>query len=192
MTQHLGRPRDEKIDARILQTTLKLLHLHGYAGLRIDEVAAESQVAKTTIYRRWPTLARLAVAAIQQEFRHRIIPPTGDVTQDIDNLIATYADIFSEDKATLLTIGLDIHRQSDSELQAIYRRSIIDPIRCQIIDVARHQRVPEQHAADLTDAILGGLMYRTTILNQSMTKQDVTEFIINILKTCIPIHHNSK
>ena len=42
----------------------ELLASHGYAGLRIDEVAASSGVAKTTIYRRWPGLAHLVVAAM--------------------------------------------------------------------------------------------------------------------------------
>jgi len=39
-----------------------LLLSGGYAGLNVDEVAERAAVAKTTLYRRWPTKDHLAVA----------------------------------------------------------------------------------------------------------------------------------
>ncbi len=58
-----GRPRDRALDDRILDQLLTLLGSHGYAGLTLDELAARSGVAKTTILRRWPSKAAVAAAA---------------------------------------------------------------------------------------------------------------------------------
>ena len=59
-----GRPRDPMIDDKVTTATLTLLAANGYSGLRVDDVARTSGVAKTTIYRRWPSLASLAVEAV--------------------------------------------------------------------------------------------------------------------------------
>ena len=47
-----------------MQTTLEVLGRRGYAGLRVEDVAAAAGVNKTTIYRRWPTRPDLVVAAL--------------------------------------------------------------------------------------------------------------------------------
>ena len=47
-----GRPRDRALDDRILEKVIALLGSRGYAGLTLDELAARSGVAKTTILRR--------------------------------------------------------------------------------------------------------------------------------------------
>jgi AcrR family transcriptional regulator len=59
-----GRPRREGADAEILGVALSLLREKGYRELTVDTVAERSGVAKTTIYRRWPTKAALVTAAI--------------------------------------------------------------------------------------------------------------------------------
>ena len=48
----------------VLRTTLEVLGQQGYAGLRVEDVAAGAGVNKTTIYRRWPTRADLVIAAL--------------------------------------------------------------------------------------------------------------------------------
>src|ERR671927_792853 len=61
-----GRPRDPALDDRILEQTLVLLGSHGYAGLTLDELAARSGVAKTTVLRRWPSKAAVAAAGVER------------------------------------------------------------------------------------------------------------------------------
>ena len=56
--------RSARVVSTVLRTTLEVLGEHGYAGLRIEDVAAQAGVNKTTIYRRWPTRADLVIAAL--------------------------------------------------------------------------------------------------------------------------------
>src|SRR3954451_25272422 len=57
-----GRPRDPALDERILEQLLALLGTHGYTRLTLDELAARSGVAKTTILRRLPSKGAVAAA----------------------------------------------------------------------------------------------------------------------------------
>lgn len=153
-----GRPRDAAIDPVVLDTTIRLLGERGYAGLRINDIAEASGAAKTTIYRRWPTLAHLVVAAMERALGERGTPSTPDPVGDLERLVEAGSGIFAP---ALLGIALDIHRQPDPELRAAYRRRIIDPIRdrAQALIAAGIEQgaiaataSPEQ----LTDAIIGG------------------------------------
>jgi AcrR family transcriptional regulator len=79
-----GRPRDSDADRRILQAARQALLTAGYAGLAIDEVAKRAGVAKTTLYRRWPTKDHLAIA-VYADMLDRDVPvtDTGDVRADL-------------------------------------------------------------------------------------------------------------
>jgi AcrR family transcriptional regulator len=60
-----GRPRRAGADAEILGVALALLREKGYREFTVDAVAERTGVAKTTIYRRWPTKAAVVKAAIE-------------------------------------------------------------------------------------------------------------------------------
>ena len=60
-----GRPRDEAAHAAILSAAVDELINRGFAALSIEGVAARAGVAKTTIYRRWPSARDLALDAMR-------------------------------------------------------------------------------------------------------------------------------
>ena len=59
-----GRPRREGADEEILAAVRSTLDERGYRDLSVDVVAGRACVAKTTIYRRWPSKGVLVAAAI--------------------------------------------------------------------------------------------------------------------------------
>jgi AcrR family transcriptional regulator len=78
-----GRPRDEAVDAAVLAAAVEELIERGFAALSIERVAARAGVAKTTVYRRWPSAPELAVEAMrtfEQDVRH---PPEGGVRDQL-------------------------------------------------------------------------------------------------------------
>jgi AcrR family transcriptional regulator len=78
-----GRPRDAGVDERVLSVAWDLLLSGGYAGLNVDEVAERAAVAKTTLYRRWPTKDHLAVAVVTRMIPFVLVPDTGDLCRDL-------------------------------------------------------------------------------------------------------------
>jgi|SRR5687768_4099635 len=82
-----GRPRREGADDEILAVTLAILREDGYGALNVDTVAELAGVAKTTLYRRWPSKSALVAAAIA--------PLTGDDGQanDVEGILCEAAEL---------------------------------------------------------------------------------------------------
>ncbi|MEU6273713.1 TetR/AcrR family transcriptional regulator [Streptomyces populi] len=78
-----GRPRSEGADVRILDAALELLLERGYVQFSVDEVAAKAEVAKTTLYRRWPTKDHLIVALVARLQDAVPVEYSGDVRADL-------------------------------------------------------------------------------------------------------------
>ena len=83
VTARRGRPRDAAVDQRVLDVAWDLLLTGGYAGLNVDEVAERAAVAKTTLYRRWPTKDHLAIAVVTRMIPFVPVPDTGDLCRDL-------------------------------------------------------------------------------------------------------------
>src|SRR6267154_1333474 len=59
-----GRPRNEDADREIIAATLRLLAEQGYERTSIEAVAAEADVTRATIYRRYQSKPELVCAAL--------------------------------------------------------------------------------------------------------------------------------
>ena len=78
-----GRPRRADADATILNAARELLDETGYAAFNVDVISERTGIAKTTIYRRWPTKSALVAAAIDT------FPSNGDdILKDTEQLLA--------------------------------------------------------------------------------------------------------
>ena len=60
-----GRPRDPHIEARILEATLSVYGLYGWAGFNFEGVAREAKVGKDALYRRWSSAEVLLAEAVR-------------------------------------------------------------------------------------------------------------------------------
>jgi AcrR family transcriptional regulator len=92
LTARRGRPRDGAVDQRVLSAAWGLLHAGGYAALNVDDVAERAGVAKTTLYRRWPTKDHLAIAAAAQILGEVPIPDSGDLRRDLAEFAGALAE----------------------------------------------------------------------------------------------------
>lgn len=94
-----GRPRREGADEEILAVVRKLLGELGYRALSVDEVAERAGVAKTTVYRRWPSKGALAAAAIAPA---PVAASAEELLRETRALLAPFAD--AEDDAEILGV----------------------------------------------------------------------------------------
>lgn len=90
-TARRGRPRDGAVDRRVLSAAWGLLQAGGYAALNVDDVAERAGVAKTTLYRRWPTKDHLAVAVGARMLGEVPIPDTGNLRRDLTEFAGALA-----------------------------------------------------------------------------------------------------
>lgn len=79
----MARPRSEEARRKALAAAADLIVERGVGSLSIEEVAARSGVAKTTIYRHWPERASLIIDTVRSTFEHVGTPDTGNLRDDL-------------------------------------------------------------------------------------------------------------
>lgn len=182
----VGRPRDASVEDKVLGAVRALLAERGYAGLRIDEVTARSGVAKTTIYRRWPSLAHLVVAAVVDLVGERDLTPVGDPERDLRAACRVGLVSLRQAGPGVAALALEVHRQSDDELRRAYRAALIDPVREAIASAIRSGQESgtfraEADAYATADALVGAAVYRLVILHESPDEQDMNALLDVVL-----------
>jgi AcrR family transcriptional regulator len=80
-------PRVVRSREVVLEAARQLLIEDGRAGASIDAIAKRSGVARTTIYRHWPTLAALISAAFESMAVAWTPPDTGSLRSDLIELM---------------------------------------------------------------------------------------------------------
>ena len=99
--------RTERVRGGVLAAAASILERDGYAGLTMERVAAESGIAKTSVYRRWPTKAALCMElyfdVAARELRD---PDTGDVARDLKAIAQTVVSLQTRTVAGPAFIGL--------------------------------------------------------------------------------------
>ncbi|HZX04007.1 TetR/AcrR family transcriptional regulator [Kribbella sp.] len=97
-----GRPRDAGVEARVLEAAMTEMRARGYDGLSVDRVAERAGVAKTTIYRRWPSKAELVMAMITELTSAVPFDPSGDPRHDLGEFVAGIAAALDAIPTTLV------------------------------------------------------------------------------------------
>ncbi len=82
----MGPSRSDVARREALAATADLIAERGVDNLTIEDVAARSGVAKTTIYRHWPSRGPLIIDAVRSCWAHLPTPDTGDLRTDLVRL----------------------------------------------------------------------------------------------------------
>ena len=121
-----GRPRSRAANRAILTATLELLVERGFEGLTIEDVAARAGVAKTTLYRRWPSKSALVVAALAE--RQAEVAPlvdSGDARRDFLAIVRAMQDPRARVFAERIGLRLMTAAEADPALFAALREHLM-------------------------------------------------------------------
>ena len=107
MTTAAFQTRSEASREKLLARAAAILRDEGYMGLTMERVAAESGVAKTTLYRHWPTKAALCMDLYLQEAGRELRDPdTGDVARDLRSIVNAVVRLQTKTVAGPAFVGL--------------------------------------------------------------------------------------
>jgi AcrR family transcriptional regulator len=127
-----GRPRSQEADRAILIAAGALLAEGGFAAMSIEEVAARSGVAKTTIYRRWTSRGTLALDAFLADFQsQQPLPDTGTLRGDLLAALRAWIRAVTRTSAGPILAGLIAESQRDPELGIAWRERVVEQLRAQ-------------------------------------------------------------
>jgi AcrR family transcriptional regulator len=100
-------PRVASSRSRVLAAAGAILRREGYNGLTMERVAADSGVAKTTLYRHWPTKAALCMELYLEEAGRELREPdTGDVASDLKHIVNAVVRLQTRTVAGPAFVGL--------------------------------------------------------------------------------------
>ncbi len=117
-------PRVARSRAAVLAAAADLVAEAGVPALTIEAVAARSGVAKTTIYRHWPSRAALVVDAVHGMGCGMDAPATGVLRDDLVALLGRLAAELRDSPWAAALAGLADAAQRDPEMATLQREVI--------------------------------------------------------------------
>lgn len=159
-----GRARDSEIDARILAAAKRQLAVLGYEGMSIAAVASEAGTTRQALYRRWPSKADLAGAAVASVAgAEELAPETAEspdppiITDPFAALIAELTDFQRgvSRPGRLSLVGTMLQENTEPQVRDRYRARVIHPRRRRIkaiLEAGQRLGLLDQDA-DLTVAV---------------------------------------
>src|SRR5688500_3700145 len=120
-------PRKTRVRNAELTAAGDVLQRDGYAGLTMEPVAAESGVAKPTLYRTWPPKAALCMdLCLDVAGRELRDPDTGDVARDLKTIAETVVLLQKRTVAGPAFIGLIAEAQVSPDSRKAFLAEFAD------------------------------------------------------------------
>ncbi|MFI2610614.1 TetR/AcrR family transcriptional regulator [Kitasatospora sp. NPDC018619] len=183
-----GRPRSAAADRAILDATREALAELGWGGLTMGHVASRAGVAKTTLYRRWPSKNELVVDAVASLFDDLVMPDLGSLRADIEAVVAQFADLLARPETQAALLALFAEGTRDRQLRRRIRESIVDPQKRLVRQgraaaQARGELGPDTDAASareevdiIFDTIAGTVEHRVLVSGEPITPEWTRRF----------------
>jgi AcrR family transcriptional regulator len=135
-------PRIERTRQAVLRATLAVLAARSYAGFTVEAVAATARVAKSTIYRHWPTKLALIADALETLNEQPIPRPTaGSARAQIEELLSHLLAAFDD---SILSDCIPSLIEAAEHIRLI----MIDP---KMLELSVYEGIPHLLAPVVTD-----------------------------------------
>lgn len=167
----------------MLEATSELLAERGLGSFSIDEVVRRSGVAKTTIYRHWPSRAGLVVDACSQIAGQPEVPNAGSFREDVAILIRDLARLLREARwSSVLPSIIDAAERDDglAEVHAKIQVGHATPFRAVVERAILKGELPANvDVSALVASLLGPLFYRRWFSREPLDEAFVEGVIRN-------------
>ena len=171
---------------KVLDVTAELLLERGFAGASVDEITRRSGVAKTTIYRHWPTRGDLLRDACSSIGTPLEVPDTGSFEGDVTALVTSLAHLLRSEKWTSVLPSVIDAAERDPDIAAVYSRlqeGYSAPLQSIIQRAMQKGELPKTTDADmLVAALTGPLFYRRWFSREPLTSAFAKQIVRLVLR----------
>jgi len=177
-TSAAGRPRSD-LNATAFAATLRSVHELGYAGATMDRIAEQAGVAKTTLYRRWPSKGALIVDCLLDAFGP--VPVTGASKAGImSSAIYWIAAKIGEPGIGAAFAGVFSDAVNDPALREILATRLQEPYRLALREALDE---PDDRVLLFIDVVTGTLLHRMGMTGEPMVSADVAALVDMVVRT---------
>ena len=156
--------RIERSRAAVLAETYRLLTEAGIGGVTIEEIAKRSGVAKTTIYRQWPSRSALLLDACSRLSEVAQIPDTGSLAGDLAVLLRGLAAALNAPGWPTVLPSIIDAAERDPETAKVHsalHEAMMSPFHLVAErGLARGELSPDRSTTEVVAAVAGPLFYR--------------------------------
>jgi len=165
-----GRPRDPQVDAAIVDAVLAVLAAVPYSKMRMDDVAQHAGVAKTTLYRRYPSKVALVRATLEQYLTRFTFLDSSDVEAVLSDITRQQVDEFATGAPGAALSNVCAEANHNPELAAVVHQAFRAK-REELVRVLRRGIADGQLRADLdielmVDLLLAVFPYRLLVTGE--------------------------
>ena len=175
---------------RALATAAEILRREGYSRLTMERVAGKSGVAKTTIYRRWPTKAALCMELyLEVAGRELHDPDTGDVAGDLRHICNMVVRLQTRTVAGPAFIGLVAEALSNPKSSASFLAEFAERRReltRRVLKRAIHRGEirPDTDVDLVIDALGGATTFRLLQRHAPLSRRFADALVTLVLSGC--------
>lgn len=179
--------RVERSRQAVLNVAFELLSESGVGGFSVDQVARRSGVAKTTIYRHWPTRAALVADACTRMVVEQQTPDTGSLEGDLTTILNEIAALLQTATwSSVLPSIIDAaeHDPAFAEIHSQIQRGHAAPLRTVLGRAIDRGQLPNDvDVSAIVAAALGPLFYRRWFSREPLDHDFVQAIVTRVIST---------
>jgi AcrR family transcriptional regulator len=184
-----GRPRCDATRTAVLRAAYDLLAEGGLGRFTIEGVAARSGVARSTIYRWWPTKGSLAMEGfLEATAADLAVPPSASVVADMQAVLRSFARLV-RGKAGRIIRCIIAEGQSDPETIDAFMTGFVTRRRAEMRAILERGIASGELRAGLDIEIvlynLFGPLYLRMLLNEGLDDAWVDRLSSFVLAGCV-------
>ncbi len=184
-------PRTVRSRAAVLQATVELMVERGVHTVSVDAIVERSGVAKTTVYRHWPTREALMMAAWQTLVSTDDVDPSGTMHEQLRTLALAFAVRLGTPPMSLLLPDLMAASARDPKMRAMYdevvrsrRRPVVETVEA---GIAAGLLPASTDAEFVCQLILGPIAYEQLLRHVNVDPAFVDRLVSVVLEAA---NHN--
>jgi AcrR family transcriptional regulator len=170
---------------RVLTTTFELLGESGVGGFTVDEVARRSGVAKTTIYRHWPSREALVIDACSRISDEQEVPDTGSLEGDVTAILTNIGYLLGTARWSSVVPSIVDLAERDPEFADVHRtiqHGHAAPLREVIERAARRGEIAARaDRSAMIAGLMGPLFYRRWFSREPIDERFIKTIVRNVI-----------
>jgi AcrR family transcriptional regulator len=179
--------RVQRSKEAILRTTYQLLMETGLAGVSVDEVSKRSGVAKTTIYRHWPSRTELLLETCSRMGSKFDTPDTGNLKSDLMELVSCIAALLrSKNFSSVLPSVIDAAERED-QVAALHARIHTEHMAPLFVVIERAKQkgdLPRNClSSEIVAALVGPLFYRRWFSREPLDEEFIKGVVHRVVSS---------
>jgi len=178
-------PRGARVENAVLDAAIAAVVEHGTIRVSMEEIADRAGVNKTTVYRRWPGVEEILLAAVTRHAEETIpIPDTGDLAEDLRRLSRMVRDAISTPTARALLVAA--RANSDGALgrvrEQFWAQRLGLAATIVMRGVERGQCPPVDSPEQVIEHLVGPIHFRLNELGRPVDDAYLEELVAGVLR----------